>query len=98
MMTTNPGSRYPVVADDDLLLDRPAPQGRRRAHDISDARPVRDLDMLDARGSDRPIIVAAPPARRPTVTDALSRGIGLLAKLTLLLILLAVLWGVVSFV
>jgi hypothetical protein len=61
----------------------------------NDIRALRDLDdQLD----ERPIIVTSPPIRRPGVGDALGRGIGLLAKLTLLLILLAVLWGVVSFV
>ena len=94
-MTANSSSRLPAAVDDALLLDRPAPQGRRSAHDIDDIRTVRDLDALP---DDGPIIVTASPARRSTFADALSSGIGLLAKLTLLLILLAVLWGVVSFV
>lgn len=96
MMTANPNpsSRLPATVDDALLLDRPAPQGRQSVRDIEDLRTVRDLDSLD----NRPIILSPAPPARPTAADALSRSIGMLAKLTLLLILLAVLWGVVSFV
>lgn len=92
MMTPNSSSRFPATVDDDLLLDRPAPQARRSVRDVDSIRTVRDLD------DDRAIIVTAPPTQRVTAVDVVSRGIGLLAKLTLLLILLAVLWGVVSFV
>ena len=92
MMSVRPDPRLPARIDDELTLDRPAPQDRRPLRDVRDDHEIRDL------ADERTVIVAAPPARRASGVDLLSRGIGLLARLTLLLILLAVLWGVVSFV
>jgi hypothetical protein len=87
-MTVYPNPRLPARADDDLLLDRPARQEWR------DVRPeVRNEDRQD----ERPVIIREVP-RAPARTDVLSRAIGALIKLTVLLILLAVLWGVVSMV
>jgi len=91
MMSVHPAPRLPARVDDELTLDRPAPQDRRSVRDLRDDRD--DLAYAD----DRAIIVTAPAPRSARGVDLLSRGIGLLAKLTLLLILLAVLWGVVSF-
>jgi hypothetical protein len=76
----------PARADDDLLLERPAPQALRSA------RP--DLRYQDHQDP-HPIVVTAA-ARPPSPVDVVSRGIGLVIKLTVLLILLVVLWGVVS--
>ncbi|MCC7367496.1 MAG: hypothetical protein IT306_03680 [Chloroflexi bacterium] len=94
MMSANQADRYPARRqprhDDDLLLDRPAPQ---------DLRPIREAESAPANVHDaaRPIIFQ--PAPRPrSALDTVSRGIGLLLRLTMLLILGAVLWGVVSFV
>ena len=88
-MSIRPNPRLPArIDDDDLLLDRPA---RRETRD----------DRLDVRYEDRaeprPVVVreTAPP---PTTMDVVSRGIGALIKLTVLLIFLAVLWGVVTMV
>jgi hypothetical protein len=98
-MTVNPPSRLPIARDDDLLLDRPAPQHRRL---LQASGEVDDLHAIrDAAGDERPVVYVQAPPARPTVLDWVSRGIGLLAKLTILLILLillAVLWGIVSFV
>jgi hypothetical protein len=84
-MTIHPNPRLPARADDDLLLDRPAPQ---------DWRPVR---QYDERTDERPVVVRSLP-RRTGPLDAVSRGIGALIKLTVLLILLAVLWGTVTMI
>ena len=89
-MSVSPNPRLPARADDDLLLDRPARQ------ELRDARSeVRYEDRTDDRTNDRPLAFrSASPA--PAAIDAVSRGIGALIKLTVLLILLAVLWGTVS--
>jgi len=85
-MTLHPSSRLPARADDELALDVPSRQGWREVY----AEPVR-------RDEVRPIVVSQP-ARATTPLDVLSRGIGLLLKLTLLLILLALLWGMVTLI
>lgn len=84
-MSLHPNPRFPARTDDDLLLDRPAPQ---------DWRPAR---RYDDREDDRPIVIRTErlPAGR---LDTVSRGIGLLVKLTVLLVLLALLWGTVTMV
>jgi hypothetical protein len=85
-MTVKSDRLLPARTDDDLLVDRPAPQALRSA------RPdVRYQDHPEPR----PIVVTAP-ARPPSPMDVVSRGIGLVIKLTVLLILLAFLWGVVT--
>jgi hypothetical protein len=84
-MTLHPGSRLPIPADDELALDRPSRQ------------PWRDLYAEPLPRDEIPRVVVARPAR-PTVWDGVSRGIGLLLKLTLLLTLLAVLWGMVTLI
>ena len=86
-MSLHPRSRLPARADDDeLALDVPSRQGWREVY----PEPSRREDV-------RPIVVSQP-ARRATPLDAVSRGIGLLLKLTLLLILLAALWGMVTLI
>jgi hypothetical protein len=84
-MTLHPGSRLPARTDDELALDRPSRQ------------PWRDpYDDPPRRGEVRQVVMAQPA--RPSVFDGVSRGIGLLLKLTLLLILLAALWGMVTLI
>jgi hypothetical protein len=83
-MTLHPNPRLPARADDDLLLDRPAPQSWREAR--SDEHP-----------EERTVVIREVP-RPPTVLDVVSRGVGTLIKLTILLILLALLWGLVTMV
>ena len=85
-MTAYPNPRLPARADDDLLLDRPARQDWREAR--ADVR-------YEDSAADRPIAVATAP-RPLSPVDHLSRGIGALIKLTVLLILLAILWGLVT--
>ena len=79
VMTVHPNPRLPARTDgDELLLDRPAPQQWRAARSYED------------RTDERPAVIS--PAPRPaTPVDVLSRGIVTLIKLTVLLILLAVL-------
>jgi hypothetical protein len=85
-MTAHSDRLLPAHADDDLLLDRPAPQALRSA------RPdVRYQDDLDPR----PIVVTAATRPRSPI-DVVSRALGLAIKLTVLLILLTFLWGVVT--
>jgi hypothetical protein len=85
-MSIRPNPRLPARIDDDLLLDRPT-------------RPEQRDDRIDVRYDDRsdsrPVVVRES-AQATTTMDTLSRGIGALIKLTVLLIFLAVLWGVVS--
>ena len=69
-----------------LALDPKAPQMKKY---------LRDIAIHGSQNEPRCIVVTQP-ARPPTVVDGVSRGIGLLLTLTLLLILLAVLWGVVT--
>jgi hypothetical protein len=88
-MSANPPARLPARADDaELAMDRP---GRR---------PWRDLDREEqpARPDEPERLVVAPRPRSTSPLDLVSRGIGLLLKLTLLLILLALLWGVVTLI
>ncbi|MGE3914002.1 MAG: hypothetical protein AB7K36_31950 [Chloroflexota bacterium] len=93
-MSVRPGPRYPARLDDDLALDQPAPQNRRDWRDARESTQAHHVhDVVD----ERPIIVAAP-APRVTGLDAASRTLGLFLKLTLLLVMLAVLWGLVSFI
>jgi hypothetical protein len=109
-MSVYPNPRIPARGDDELAMDRPDRQPWRevdadavpvRRQRYDDAEPVRrpsypgvDLARQDA---DRPIVVAQQQ-RAPTVLDGVSRGLGLLLKLMLLLILLACLWGMVSLI
>jgi hypothetical protein len=83
-MTVHPNPRLPARADDDLLLDRPAPQAWRDARD-------------DDRADERAVVIRDVP-RSPSPLDLVSRGLGTLIKLTVLLILLTVLWGVVTMI
>lgn len=86
-MTLHQSTRFPARADDDeLALDAPSRQPWRDAYD----EPSRREDL-------RPIVVRQV-ARPATPLDAVSRGIGLLLKLTLLLIMLALLWGAVTLI
>jgi hypothetical protein len=87
-MTVYPNPRLPARADDDLLLDRPA---RQEWHDARQAVSYED------RVDDRPARAPLAP-RAASAGDVVSRGIGTLIKLTVLLILLAVLWGLVAMV
>ena len=93
-MSLYPNPRLPARADDDLLLDRPARPERRdtRAEVRYD-----DRAQYEDRSEVGQVVIA--PAPRPlTAVDVVSRGIGTLIKLTVLLILLAVLWGLVAMV
>jgi hypothetical protein len=84
-MSAHPSSRLPArVGDDELAPDRSAPQAWH------DARP-------DVQPEARQVF-AAPAARSASPLDVVSRAIGVLLKLTLLLILLALLWGLVSLI
>jgi len=87
-MSIYPNPQLPARADDELALDRPGRQPWRDEY----------LDSMPARRDDgRPIVIQ--PSQRPAAAlDAVSRGIGLLLKLTVLLMLLAVLWGMVSLI
>src|SRR5262245_25506276 len=88
-MSLHPSSRLPARADDDeLALDRPARPPWRDLYADADTSHREDV---------RPVVVSRP-ARSASPLDAVSRGIGLLLKLTLLLILLAVLWGMVTLI
>ena len=87
-MTVHPNPRLPARPDDDLLLDRPAPQAWRDA---------RAEIRYDDRDDERRVVVRDVP-RPPSSLDVLSRGVGALIKLTVLLILLAVLWGIVTMI
>jgi len=87
-MTVHPNPRLPARADDDLLLDRPAPQ---------EWRDVRADVRSDDRTDERSVLVRAA-SRSPSPIDVVSRGIGALIKLTVLLILLALLWGLVTMI
>jgi hypothetical protein len=80
--------RLPVRVDDELALDRQSRQPWR------DMRPD---PVPKTEESARPVVVARPKPRVALV-DLLSRGIGLLLKLTLLLILLTILWGMVTLI
>jgi hypothetical protein len=93
-MSVQPNPRLPArlpdrIDEDELALDRQSEQPWRDPHPVSER----------VRPDDKPVVVRrgqrgqmAAPA-----VDFASRGIGLLLKLTLLLMLLAVLWGMVSF-
>lgn len=87
-MSIRQNPRLPVRLDDDLLLDRPARQ--ERPDDRVDLR-------YDDRPDERPVVLREA-AQAPSTIDVVSRGIGALIKLTVLLIFLAVLWGVVTMV
>ncbi|MFN8635625.1 MAG: hypothetical protein U0893_17395 [Chloroflexota bacterium] len=88
MMSLRPQPRVPARLDDELALDRPT-----RA-------PWRDVQPDDRDEPPAPAerVIVSRRAAAPSPLDSLSRGIGLLLKLTLLLILLAILWGVVSLI
>src|SRR5690349_9973151 len=86
-MSIHPNPRLPARMDDDeLALDRPA------------RHPWRDIAPVDV--PDRPEVVrSAAVQRAPStapVADALSRGMGLLLKLTVLLMLLVALGAMVA--
>jgi hypothetical protein len=85
-MSASPNPRLPARPDDDLLLDRPAPQQLRERRS--------EVQYVDRDGP-APIVVTQVP-RPAGVLDLLSRGIGALIKLTVLLILLAGLWAIVT--
>src|SRR6476661_8829310 len=85
-MSVHPNPRLPARADDELALDQPARQPWR------DPYPVPDVER---REEIRPIAVRRSLPASPAV-DALSRGIGLLLKLTVLLMLLVMLGGMVT--
>jgi hypothetical protein len=87
-MTVHPNPRLPARTDDELALDRPSRQPWRE---------IRADPDLDHDVSARPVVISRPE-RQSSAIDFLSRGIGLLLKLTLLLILLATLWGTVSLI
>lgn len=84
-MTLDINRRRIPREDEELALDRPS----------RDPAPLDRRGRYDSRDEDRVVVRPARTASNPL--EWVSRGIGLLAKLTLLLILLAVLWGIVSF-
>src|SRR5215212_6983183 len=89
-MSFHPSSRLPARIDEDdeeLGLDRPSRETWRDPYLSPERARSEDGEAVDVRRGRRTV---------PAV-DLASRGIGLLLKLTLLLILLAVLWGLVSF-
>ena len=89
-MSFHPSSRLPARIDDDdeeLGLDRPSRETWRDPYPSSERARTEDGEAVEVRRGRRTV----PSA------DLASRVIGVLLKLTLLLILLAVLWGLVSF-
>lgn len=98
-MNANPNPRLPARSEDDLLDERPLPQAWRDVPPaIRTGSRYEDRDDLRLTREDaRPIVVSAP-VRPPSALDTVSRGIGALVKLTVLLILLTILWGLVSMV
>jgi hypothetical protein len=91
-MTIHPNPRLPARADDELALDRPDRQHWREV----DPEPYDASPRYDDRSPRARQVVIPPTARPAGPLDLVSRGIGLLLKLTLLLILLTVLWGMVT--
>jgi hypothetical protein len=98
-MSVTANSRYPVQPDDDeeLALDRLPAQGWRVA------QAERAADVAGTAGFRREVTVApgmtaAPVTPHPGVVAGISRGLGLLIRLSLLLILLAALWGMVTII
>ena len=87
-MTLHPNPRLPARTDDDLLLDRPARQ---------EWRDGRSEIRYNDRAESREAVVRDVP-RPLTSMDLVSRGLGTLIKLTVLLIFLTVLWGLVTLV
>jgi hypothetical protein len=87
-MRAHPNPHLPARADDELALDRP---GRHPWRDL-------DTDVPDVRQPHVQQVVVAQPPRQASALDFVSRAIGLLLKLTCLLMLLALLWGVVSLI
>jgi hypothetical protein len=87
-MRADPNPRLPARADDELALDRP---GRHPWREL-------DADEPEVRQPRAEQVFVTPPARPASGLDVVSRGIGLLLKLTFLLVLLAVLWGMVTLI
>src|SRR4051794_20764178 len=88
VMTIHPNPRLPARTDDELALDRPSRQPWR---EIARAAETVRLDEPRSFGG-------VPTSRPATGLDLVSRGIGLLLKLTVLLILVAMLWGMVTLI
>lgn len=102
-MSLSANPRFPVQPappegdDDELALDR-QPAQRWRV-----AQAERASDMAEAADPRRQVAVspgamAVPVARHSGAVAGISRGLGLLIRLTLLLILLAALWGMVTLI
>jgi hypothetical protein len=88
MMSLHPGPRRPARDDDELALDRPSRTPWRESR----------LDEYhEHRRPAEPVTVSRQP-RGASPLDFISRGIGLLIKLTVLLFLLLCLWGLASLI